>query len=159
MAGITIRLRMAADDAALARLLIEMQAHYQRPCPPEETIRADLANLPAGVEILVASAGAIIGFAAVSAIYPGPGLGSGLFLKELFVSKAFRSTGVGVRLLRGVARMARERGHKRVDWTTDRNNPRLLTFYASLGAVAQDDKAFFRLSGDAFAALADGPDI
>ncbi|HSE74078.1 MAG TPA: GNAT family N-acetyltransferase [Dongiaceae bacterium] len=159
MAGITIRLRMPADDAALARLLIEMQAHYQRPCPPEETIRADLANLPAGVEILVASAGAIIGFAAVSAIYPGPGLGSGLFLKELFVSKAFRSTGVGVRLLRGVARMARERGHKRVDWTTDRNNPRLLTFYASLGAVAQDDKAFFRLSGDAFAALADGPDI
>ena len=67
-----------------------MQAHYRVPCPAADSILRDLANLPAGVEILVAEADAIIGFAIFSAIYPGPGLGSGFFLKEVFVSREFR---------------------------------------------------------------------
>ncbi len=87
---VTVRERTPADDPALARLFEEMQAHYQRPCPPLESVLRDLAALPPGVTILVAEVDTVVGFAVFSPIYPGPGLSSGLFLKELFVSAPFR---------------------------------------------------------------------
>jgi predicted N-acetyltransferase YhbS len=146
---ITIRPRTPADDSALARLLEEMQAHYNVPCPPTDKILSDLASLPTGVTILVAETDRIVGFAAFSAIYPGPGLASGLFLKEIFVTKECRQSGVGSALMRAVAAFAVEHGHKRVDWTAARGNPRLLAYYEELGAQRQEDKVFFRLTGDA----------
>ncbi len=51
-----------------------MQAYYGVPCPPRDAIEASLAGRPAGTEILVVEDGAdLAGFAAFSAIYPGPG--------------------------------------------------------------------------------------
>ncbi|PIO45782.1 GNAT family N-acetyltransferase [Phyllobacterium zundukense] len=131
-----------------------MQNHYQVFCPSVETIVSDLARLPAGVEILVAEASTIVGFAAFSTIYPGPGLKSGIFLKELYVCAAFRGSGAGKRLMRAIAEVALQRGHKRIDWTADRENARLLNFYATLGALEQQEKVFYRLSGDALVSLA-----
>jgi GNAT superfamily N-acetyltransferase len=151
---IIVRPRTPADDPALARLLTEMQAFYRACCPPPATILSDLAHLPAGVEILVAEADAVIGFAVFSAIYPGPGLAAGFFLKEIFVSAAFRESGAGTVLMRNIARIAVDRGFKRVDWTAARNRPRLLAFYDRLGAIRQEDKVFFRLTGDALTELA-----
>ncbi len=153
---ITIRPRVPADDHALARLLEEMQAHYNVPCPPAETVLDSLTSLPAGVTILVAETDRIVGFAAFSAVYPGPGLASGLFLKELFVTKECRQSGVGSTLMRAVAAFAVEHGHKRVDWTAARGNTRLLAYYEELGALRQEDKVFFRLTGEALARLARG---
>jgi GNAT superfamily N-acetyltransferase len=151
---IVVRPRTPADDAALVRLLTEMQAYYRVHCPPPQAILDDLANLPAGVEILVAETDAVIGFAAFSAIYPGPGLAAGFFLKEIFVSEPFRESGAGTILMQSIARIAVERGVRRVDWTADRNKPRLLAFYDGLRAIRQEDKVFFRLTGDALIELA-----
>ena len=100
---VTVRERTPADDPALARLFEEMQAHYQRPCPPVEAVLRDLAALPPGVTILVAEVDTVVGFAVFSPIYPGPGLASGLFLKELFVSRRFRRSRIGTALMRAVA--------------------------------------------------------
>lgn len=154
---VTIRPKTLADHSALACLLEEMQAHYKVPCPPTETILSDLASVPMGVTILVAETDRIVGFAACAAIYPGPGLASGLFLKELFVTKECRQSGVGTALIRAVAAFAVQHGHKRVDWTAARNNPRLLAYYDGLGAMRQEDKVFFRLTGEALAELAKDP--
>jgi len=151
---LVVRPRTPADDPALARLLIEMQGYYRVYCPPSETILADLAGLPAGVEILVAEADAVIGFAMFSAIYPGPGLTAGFFLKEIFVTEIARASGAGTSLMTSVARIAVQRGFKRVDWTADRYKPRLLAFYDRLGAIRQEDKVYFRLIGDALVELA-----
>ncbi|MGH6862126.1 MAG: GNAT family N-acetyltransferase [Phyllobacterium sp.] len=129
-----------------------MQAHYSVPCPPLETILESLATMPAGTEILVAGADDIMGFAAFSSVYPGPSLGSGLFLKELYVSASCRGKGVGKCLMQGLARLALLRGHSRVDWTADRHNPRLLAFYDGLGGAPKPDKMFYRLDGAALAA-------
>jgi GNAT superfamily N-acetyltransferase len=149
-----IRPFSTADKTALATLFEEMQKHYGVPCPPPGVIESDLVRLPPGVEIMVAETDRIIGFAAFSAIYPGPGLQSGLFMKELFVTATSRGNGVGKALIQSVARVAVERGHKRVDWTADRKDFGLLSFYADLGAFAQDEKVFYRLTGDALTALA-----
>ena len=151
---LTIRPFEDRDGSALAGLFVEMQAHYDVPCPPVEAIVRDLALLAPGVEILVAEASSIIGFAGFATIFPGPGVKSGLFLKEIFVSKAHRSRGVGEALLRSVAALALARGHPRVDWTADKDNPGALRLYQRLGAEPQAQKVFFRLSGPSLAALA-----
>lgn len=149
-----IRAAAPGDHPALARLFEEMQAYYGVPCPPRDAIEASLAGRPAGTEILVVEDGAdLAGFAAFSAIYPGPGLAGGLFLKELFVGAGHRGAGHGRALVRAVAQEAVARGLKRVDWTADAGQPTLLAFYEGLGAASKPDKVFFRLDGEALAQL------
>ena len=150
---LTIRPFEDRDGSALAGLFAEVQAHYDVPCPPIDEILRDLTSLAPGVEILVAEASSIIGFAGFATIFPGSGAKAGLFLKEIFVSKAHRSRGVGEALLRSVAAVALARGYPRVDWTADKDNPGALRLYRRLGAEPQSQKVFFRLSGEALAAL------
>jgi GNAT superfamily N-acetyltransferase len=151
----SVRPALETDHPALARLMAEMQAHYRVPCPPDAEIRAGLANRPAGAELLVAEhEGALIGFAAFVAIYPGPGLRPGFFLKELYVAAAARGLGAGRALLAELARLALARGFARIDWTAARGDERLLRFYESLGASPQPERLFFRLSGEGLARLA-----
>ncbi len=155
MSATTIRLLEPPDHEALAALMEEMQAHYRVPCPERSAVLAGLSNPPPGVEILVAARGdAVLGFAMAGAIYPGPGLTSGFFLKELYVAQAARGGGIGRRLVQALAALALDRGHKRLDWTADAGKPELLRFYESLGAVAQTEKVFFRLNGEALLATA-----
>jgi len=150
-----IRPHTPADQHALARLFAEMQEYYRVECPPPETILDTLASLPTGVEILVAEEEMIAGFLAFSSIYPGPGLKSGLFVKEPFVSAPLRRKGIGRQLMHAVARLAVRRGHARIDWTADRGNGTLLAFYEGLGAVAQPEKLFLRLTGSSLFSLAE----
>lgn len=154
---VAIRPCEEADHPTLAGVMAEMQAHYGVACPTDAEIRSGLANRPAGTELLVAEHdGALIGFAAFSAIYPGPGLRPGFFLKEIYVAKAARGLGAGKALLAELARLALARGLGRIDWTAARDDERLLRFYESLGAVPQPEKVFFRLTGEGLARLAEG---
>ena len=155
---ITTRHHTPADAAALVPLFQEMQRHYDVPCPPEATILRDLAKLPEGVGMLVAETDQIVGFGAFGAIYPGPHLKPGLFLKELFVAESARGLGAGRALMRALAAHAVERGYGRIDWTADRDDLRLLGFYDGLGAVRQEAKLFYRLSGVELAGLAERDD-
>ena len=153
---ISVRVCETTDHPALARLMAEMQAHYAVPCPADSEIRAGLASRPAGAELLVAEQnGALVGFAAFSAIYPGPGLKPGFFLKEIYVARAARGSGAGRALLAELARLALARGLGRIDWTAARDNERLLRFYESLGAIQQPEKVFFRLTGEELRRLAE----
>jgi GNAT superfamily N-acetyltransferase len=154
---VRVRFCEEADHPALAGVMADMQAHYGVPCPPDAEIRAGLASRPAGTELLVAEqAGGLVGFAAFSAIYPGPGLKPGFFLKEIYVTEAARGLGAGRALLIELARLALARGLGRIDWTAARDNERLLRFYESLGATEQPEKIFFRLTGEGLRRLAEG---
>lgn len=151
-----IRLLSTNDPVlpALAALMEEMQTHYQVPCPSRAEIIAGLRAMPPGAEILIVEENdAILGFAAFSGIYPGPGLKPGIFLKELFVSAAQRSRGLGRDLMRALAELARERGLARIDWTADPENAKLLDFYDGLGGTRKSDKLFYRLDGFALEKL------
>lgn len=140
---------------ALAEMLQEMQAHYDVPCPPCEEFLQGLMDRPEGSDILVMTdQNSVIGFAAFSALYPGPYLQPGLFLKELYVRRAYRGRGAGKELLVHLARLAHDRGLMRIDWTADANDDRLLHFYDSIGGPQKPDKIFYRLDGDALKRLA-----
>lgn len=138
-----------------AEMLQEMQAHYNVPCPPYDDVLKGLAERPEAAEIIVATDHRlVIGFAAFSAIYPGPYLQAGLFLKELYVRSAYRGRGIGQEMLAHLARLARDRGLSRIDWTADANDERLLRFYDSIGGQQKHDKIFYRLDGDALKRMA-----
>jgi GNAT superfamily N-acetyltransferase len=155
----TFCIDMMGDDPAslirLTELLQEMQAHYAVPCPSPEEILQGLRDRPGSTEIVIATEGPVLmGFAAFSALYPGPYLQPGMFLKELYVANAHRGRGVGRELLVYMSRLARDRGLFRIDWTADANEERLLRFYDRLGGQQKPDKIFYRLDGDALTELA-----
>ncbi|MFX7858317.1 GNAT family N-acetyltransferase, partial [Acinetobacter baumannii] len=59
----------------------------------------------------------------------------GLYLEDLYVRPAFRGRGLGLALMRHLARLAVERGCGRFEWSVlDWNTP-AIAFYRRLGAV------------------------
>ncbi len=143
------------DIEELALVIEEMQAYYGVFCPVRDAIVAGIKNRPAGAEILVARTEKVVGFAAFSAIYPGPGLQPGFFLKELYVANSERGKQVGEALMARLAAIAVERGLSRVDWTASRTNENLHRFYGRLGGEQKDDRIFYRLEGEKLQALAE----
>ena len=136
------------DFDSAADALIEMQAHYGVHCPARNAIIDGLKSRPAGSRILLACENEeIAGLACFSTIYPGPGLRSGFFLKELYVRHNRRGGGLGKRLMAQLAEMARQEGHDRIDWTADADDLRLQQFYEMLGGQALPEKRFFRITG------------
>ncbi len=80
----------------------------------------------------------------------------GIYLEDLYVKPDARSRGIGKLMLRAVARVARERGAGRLEWSVlDWNEP-ALRFYRSLGAVPMEEWTVHRVSGEALERLADG---
>ena len=79
----------------------------------------------------------------------------GIYLEDLFVRPAHRGLGVGRALLQHLARVARERGCGRLEWSVlDWNEP-AIGFYRRLGARANDGWTVYRLDGDALERLAE----
>jgi GNAT superfamily N-acetyltransferase len=152
----TLREIEEADFAAMADALIEMQAYYRVHCPSRDAIIEGLKSRPAGSRILLGyERDRLAGFACFSAIYPGPGLTSGFFLKELYVRDDWRGSGLGKRLMSRLAAIARLDGHGRIDWTVDADDLRLQKFYEMLGGQALPAKRFFRITGAGLTELAD----
>ena len=129
----------ASDRAALAKLLEEMERHYDSDSPRRaaDDLAVLLVSAPGnGPHTLVAEAddGALIGFAICNEFHPAGRLSKGLYLKDVFVSAAGRSTGTGRRLLDHVAALAKELGCTRVNWTTNVTNTGAQKLYDAIGA-------------------------
>jgi GNAT superfamily N-acetyltransferase len=84
----------------------------------------------------------------------------GIYLEDLYVRPRFRRTGIGKAMLAYLARLAKERGCGRLEWSVlDWNEPSI-RFYESLGAVAMDDWTVHRVSGRALEGLSNaGQDV
>jgi GNAT superfamily N-acetyltransferase len=80
----------------------------------------------------------------------------GMFLEDLFVEEAHRGQGLGLGLLRALARLAVAEGCERIDWHVLNWNTPSIGFYAGLGATAMTDWHVRQLQGDALRALAEG---
>lgn len=80
---------------------------------------------------------------------------AGLYLEDLFVDPEWRGRGMGKILLLFLARLARDRGCRRFEWTVlDWNEP-AVHFYKSLGAVPMDEWTVYRLHDKALEDLAE----
>lgn len=79
----------------------------------------------------------------------------GLYIEDLYVDEAYRRRGYGRALLLYVARLAKERGCGRLEWSVlDWNQP-AIDFYKKLGASSMSDWTVFRITGKSLDELAD----
>lgn len=81
--------------------------------------------------------------------------GRGIYLEDLFVLPEHRGKGCGSALLRQLARITKERGCGRLEWSClDWNQPSI-RFYRSLGAQPMDEWTTYRLTGETLDRMAD----
>ena len=80
----------------------------------------------------------------------------GLWLEDLFVRESARGTGLGRALLQTLAAVCVDRGYARFEWWVLDWNAPAIGFYASLGAVPQDEWTVHRVDGAALRGLAGG---
>ena len=73
-----------------------------------------------------------------------------MFLEDLYVSPNARGKGFGLKMLKAVARVAKEENCARMDWQALKWNAPAIEFYKNLGAEYEDENFDFRLRGAAF---------
>lgn len=155
-----IQLRNATpDDVGLILSLIHELAVYEKlgdqAVATPEDLTANLFGARPFAEVLIGELdsepqGFALFFSSFSTFLGKPGI----YLEDLYVREAARSSGLGKALLARLAQLAVERGCGRLEWAVlDWNEP-ALGFYRRLGARAQDDWTTYRLSGAALAELA-----
>ena len=79
-----------------------------------------------------------------------------IFLEDLFVEPEYRGRGIGLALLRYLARRAVAEKCRRVEWHVLNWNAPSIAFYERLGATRMMDWHVRRLEGDTLTALAQG---
>jgi GNAT superfamily N-acetyltransferase len=155
---ITIR-PATKNDAALILSLIRELAEYEKLAhevvADEATLAKHLFGPEPRGECLIAEAnGEPTGFALFfhnfSTFLGKPGL----YLEDLYVKPEYRSTGIGMQLLRALAKIALECDCGRMEWwVLDWNEP-ALAFYNKLGAEPMSDWTVQRLNRTAIEKLA-----
>jgi len=77
----------------------------------------------------------------------------GMYLEDIFVDPNWRRKGLGRQLLIHLAKIAKDRGYGRVEWSVlDWNEP-AINFYKALGATPMDEWTVFRLTGESLRKL------
>ena len=110
---------------------------------------------PAADVLLAHLDGECAGFAVFFATYSTFLAEPGLHLEDLYVKPHLRSKGIGLALLKRVARIAIERGCGRLEWGVLDWNEAAIQFYKKLGALPMDAWTKYRLTGEALKNLRD----
>jgi GNAT superfamily N-acetyltransferase len=120
----------------------------------EERLRTTLFGAKPAAEVLLAHyEGECAGFAVFFASYSTFLAQAGLYLEDLYVKPHLRGRGIGLALLKRLARLATERDCGRLEWEVlDWNQP-AIRFYQKLGAAPLDQWTKYRLTGEALEGL------
>jgi len=158
MRGLRVR-NASEEDVPLILDLIRELAEYEKlsheVVATEDGLRRSLFGERPAAEVLI---GEFEGRPAAFALFFhnfSTFLGKpGIYLEDLYVRPRFRGRGMGKAMLVRLAKLARERGCGRLEWSVlDWNEPSI-RFYESLGAVAMTDWTVHRVTGEALDSLA-----
>jgi GNAT superfamily N-acetyltransferase len=153
------------DDAvAIAGLMQEMDEFYD--APAREPITSKAANVTAALfsdpprvfAVVARQDAALAGIACYSFLWPAVSSTKSLYLKELYVRRAYRHSGAGRLLMARLAEIAIEDQCSRLEWTTDQGNNDARAFYDRLGVPPLASKIFYRAEGNTLSAIAGDPD-
>ena len=155
-----IRFATPADVPTILRFVREL-ADYEREADKviatEELLHEALFSTPPAAEALIAErSGDAVGMALFFHNFSTWTGWRGLYLEDLYVTPEARGSGTGTALLKRLARIAKERGCARFEWSVLTWNTPAIDFYRSLGAVSMEDWRINRVTGDALDRLADG---
>jgi GNAT superfamily N-acetyltransferase len=156
-----VRVRAASEeDVPLILSFINELAEYERlsheVVATEEALREHLFGERPVAEVVIAEdggepAGFALFFHSFSTFLGRPGI----YLEDLYVRPEFRGRGIGRALLVRLARLAKERGCGRLEWSVlDWNEP-AIGFYKDLGASPVGGWTVYRVTGEALEGLAE----
>jgi len=139
----------------MIRELAEFEKGLHEVVATEEGLADALFGERPGAEAVVARIdGEPVGFALFFTNFSTWEGRRGLYLEDLYVRPAARRRGVGRALLAWLARLASDRGCRRLDWWVLDWNESAIRFYRDLGARAMDEWTVYRLTGEPLARLA-----
>lgn len=152
----TLREARIEDCAGILELIHELAVYEKEPDAVKNT-EAQLRDHLFGdsprvhAHVIQEDSGSIVAIAIWYLSYSTWEGRHGIHLEDLVVREAARGQGYGGALLRELARIAVERGYRRVEWSVlDWNEP-AIKFYDSLGASSLDGWTVRRLDGPALA--------
>ena len=153
-----IREAKISDTQAIHDLIVELAIYEKDPDAVVASVNDIKENLfgsdPVAYCHVAEVQGEIVGIAIWFLNY-STWLGkAGLYLEDLFVRPEFRGKGLGMELMKTLAKLCVERGYERFQWwVLDWNQPSI-DFYKAIGAVAMDEWTVYRLSGSALKSFA-----
>ena len=155
-----LRIERATErDVPLILRLIKGLSEYEKLAhevtATEPSLRETLFGARPAADVIIAYAGDTpAGFALFFPNY-STFLGKpGLYLEDLFVVPEWRGHGLGLAMMKHLARIAVERGCGRFEWSVlDWNEP-AIGFSKGLGATLMDGWSIVRVTGDALTTLA-----
>ncbi|HYZ24781.1 MAG TPA: GNAT family N-acetyltransferase [Rhodopila sp.] len=158
MTPFTLRDAAPADLPAIVRLIRGL-AEYERLLHEVTVTEADLRPALFGpqprLQATLAEVGAErVGLALFYYTFNTFKARPNIFLEDLFVEPAHRGKGIGLALMRHLARKAVAEGCRLLEWRVLHWNQPSIDFYERLGARAMQDWQTRQLDGDALAALA-----
>jgi GNAT superfamily N-acetyltransferase len=157
---LTLRPATPADVPDVLRLVRGL-AEYER-MPDEVTATEDdihdvlFGPVPRAHAVLAEAAGRPIGLALYYYTLNTFKAARNIFLEDLFVEPAYRGSGIGLALMRHLARLAVAEGCHRIEWRVLNWNQPAIDFYQQIGARPSQSWHAQQLMGRALAALAQG---
>lgn len=155
---IEIRPATEADAQLLFDLILELAAYEKlagEVAGDPEVLRRSLFEERAAEALLLETAdGEAVGYAIFFTTFSTFECRSGIWLEDVYVRPEHRRGGIGRLVMEHLAKLARERGHVRLDWVALGWNEPALEFYEQLGARRLDDWKLLRLEKDGIRRLA-----
>ena len=149
--AISIRSPSSDDIAALAHLFSEMLEHYRRPVTWQQAIdAAEIACRPPVTMfdpkvLLAVTDDAVVGSIVLNVTFPAFELSRALYIRDLYIARSARRTGVGQMLVSAAARLTYDQGYSALDWTTETGNNAARQMYESCGARVLP-RTYYRLA-------------
>lgn len=150
-ANITIKKATPADVPLIYQFikeLAEFEKRLHEVVATEELLHQTLFGGHQHAETVIAYLGDIpVGFALYFYTYSTFLGRPGIYLEDVYVQPAYRNQGFGMTLLAYLARVAKDEGCHRLEWSVLTWNKDAIRFYERLGAVVQDEWHKYRLTG------------
>lgn len=159
----SVRAARAEDTRAIVNLIGEF-AEFEKLSDwcevNEEKLREAIFGKMSFVRALVAlDENCCVGYALFFPVFKSFRGERSMFLEDLYVTPRLRGQGLGLAMLREVAKFAEKQNFRRMDWQALKWNEAAIDFYKNLGAETDDENFDFRLRGTAFEKLAQSKNI
>lgn len=79
---------------------------------------------------------------------------AGMYLEDIYVRENMRGKGLGEKMLRHVAKIAKEKNSGSLKWSVLNWNTRAIQFYQRMGAKAMEEWTVYRVNGETLDRLA-----
>jgi GNAT superfamily N-acetyltransferase len=146
-----------ADIVRLIRALAEYEHLLHETTVTAEDLRDVLFGpLPRCYAIVAETRGEAVGIALIYYTFSTFKARSNIFIEDLYVEPQHRGAGIGIALMRYIARRAVAEHCARVEWRVLNWNQPSIDFYKRIGAETMQDWHTRQLGGDALVALAEG---